>query len=144
MAHFAKLDADNRVLEIHIVSNEDTSTRGGLEREEHGIVFLERSTGHLNWKQCSYNTCKGVHLLGGTPFRANYPGVGWYYNSEHDIFHPPQPFASHILNTTTGQWDPPISKPQETDEQIASRIFYTWDEDAYQADNTKGWVLPTY
>ena len=30
-------------------------------------------------------------------------------------------------------WQAPISKPD------ASK-FYNWDEDAYQADNTTGWV----
>ena len=33
-----------------------------------------------------------------------------------------------------GKWEAPIEKPNSTD-------VYTWDEDAYQADNTTGWVF---
>ena len=30
-----------------------------------------------------------------------------------------------------------------TDEQRSAGSYYEWDEDAYQADNTTGWVLET-
>jgi hypothetical protein len=40
-------------------------------------------------------------------------------------------------------WDAPISQPELTEEQIEARSYYTWDEAAYQADNTTGWVLTT-
>ena len=30
--------------------------------------------------------------------------------------------------------------PALTQEQIDARNYYTWDEDAYQANNTQGWV----
>ena len=151
MAHFAKLGTNNEVLEIHVVADADTATQGGFEREDFGVVFLERLTGHVDWKMCSYNTRDGVHLLGGTPFRANYPGVGWFYSSEHDIFHEPRPTDSDgdvcnswTLNTTTGKWQAPIEQPTTlTDEQLEAFIYYKWDESAYQADNTTGWILIT-
>ena len=47
MAHFAKLGPHNDVLEIHVVADADTATRGGFEREDFGVVFLERLTGHV-------------------------------------------------------------------------------------------------
>jgi hypothetical protein len=151
MAHFAKLGTNNEVLEIHVVADADTATQGGFEREDFGVVHLERTTGHVDWKKCSYNTREGVHLLGGTPFRANYPGIGWFYSSEHDIFHEPRPTDndgnvcnSWILNTTTGKWEAPIEPPTTlTDEQLEAFIYYKWDESAYQADNTTGWILVT-
>ena len=101
-------------------------------------------------KKCSYNTSAGTHRNGGTAFRANYPGIGWIYNSEHDIFHPARPsdadgdlMNSHTLNTTTGQWDCPLTQPTLTDDEIAAGKYYRWDESAYQADNTTGRVLVT-
>jgi len=144
MAHFAKLGLDNIVLTILAVDTNDITTPGGIEKEELGIEHLIKHHGHEIWKKCSYNTRAGEHVNGGTPFRANYPGIGWYYNSEYDIFHPPKPEdrESWTLNTTTGLWDPPIPEPELTQEQIDAALNYVWDEDAYQADNTQGWVIP--
>ena len=150
MAHFAKIGIDNIVLAVLAVDTVDTMTRGGIEKEEIGVAHLVKNHGHECWKQCSYNSRAGVHYdsetgepNGKPAFRANYPGIGWYYNSEHDIFHPAKPEGhdSWTLNTTTGMWDPPIPKPDETLEQIRAANYYTWDEAAYQADNTTGWVL---
>jgi len=145
MAHFAKLGLDNVVTAVLAMDTIDTMTRGGIEREDIGVAHLVKHHGHENWKKCSYNTSQGVHREGGTAFRANYPGIGWYYNSEHDIFHPAKPEGndSWTLNTTTGMWEePPITKPEEPGEG-ALRPYYVWDEAAYQADNTTGWVLVT-
>jgi hypothetical protein len=44
---------------------------------------------------------------------------------------PSIPFASWTYNTTTFVWEPPIPKPDGN---------AIWDEYAYQADNTTGWV----
>lgn len=150
MAHFAKLGIDNVVLTILSMDTIDTMSRDGIEKEEIGITHLIKHHGHENWKQCSYNTRGGVHYdnktrepSGKPGFRANYPAIGWYYNSEYDIFHPAKPEGcnSWTLNTTTGYWDPPIIRPHLTDEQVLQNYCYRWDEELYQSDNTKGWVL---
>ena len=143
MAHYAKLGLDNIVTAVVAVDTIDCMTRGGIEREDIGLAHLVKHHGHELWKKCSYNTRGGEHSGGGTPFRANYPGIGWYYNSEHDIFHPARPYASYTLNTTTGMWEAPIAQPELTDAQAEAGSYYRWDEDAYQADNTAGWVLET-
>ena len=91
MAHFAKLGVDNIVTEIVHVDTIDNMTSGGLEKEEIGIAHLTKHHGHENWRQCSYNTLRGQHLEGKTPFRANYPAIGWYYDSTNDIFYEPRP-----------------------------------------------------
>ena len=44
---------------------------------------------------------------------------------------PSIPFASWTYNTATFVWEPPIPKPDGN---------AIWDEYAYQADNTTGWV----
>ena len=143
MAHYAKLGLDNIVTAVVAVDTIDCMTRGGIEKEEIGLAHLVKHHGHELWKKCSYNTRGGEHSGGGTPFRANYPGIGWYYSSEHDIFHPARPYASYTLNTTTGMWDAPIAQPELTEAQVEAGSYYRWDEDAYQADNTTGWVLET-
>ena len=149
MAHFAKLGLDNIVTAVVAMDTIDCMTRGGIEKEEIGLAHLIKHHGHENWKQCSYNSRGGVHYgddgqpSGKTAFRANYPGIGWYYSSEHDIFHPAKPYASYTLNTTTGMWEAPLPQPELTAEEMTAMSYYTWAEDAYQADNTTGWVLVT-
>jgi hypothetical protein len=143
MAHYAKLGLDNIVTAVVAVDTITCMTRGGIEKEEIGLAHLVKHHGHELWKKCSYNTRGGEHSGGGTPFRANYPGIGWYYNSEHDIFHPARPYASYTLNTTTGMWEAPITQPELTEAEAEAMSYYRWDEDAYQADNTTGWVLET-
>ena len=53
-----------------------------------------------------------------------------------------KPAASWTEDSTNGGWNSPIGDaPALTDAQSAAGSYYIWDEDAYQADNTKGWVL---
>ena len=111
MAHFAKLDENNTVLEVHVVNNDvlDPSNE-----ESSGVAFLtEWSGGYSNWKQTSFN---------GT-FRKRYAGIGMYYDAFLDAFLFPKPFNSWLLNEEHCQWEAPTPKP--TDEK-----FYTWDEDS--------------
>jgi len=147
MAHFAKLGLDNIVTAVVAMDTIDCMTRGGIEKEEIGLAHLIKHHGHELWKQCSYNTRGGVHYdtetnnepSGKPGFRANYPGIGWYYNSEHDIFHPAKPEGcdSWTLNTTTGQCDAPVSRPTLTEEQMSAGSYYEWSEEQ------GNWVLKT-
>jgi hypothetical protein len=127
MAHFAKINNDNEVLTVLAVDNSNANT------EAEGQAYLET---HNNWPankwiQCSYNTRANVHLLGGTPFRANYPGIGWKWDSINSIFHLPQPYASWTLNNTTGLWEPPIPMPNTTSTNSDGSTVddsYEWNE----------------
>ena len=110
MAHFAKLDKNNVVVFVTVGRDEDN----GKENE------LTDRTGDI-YKQTSYNTIGGVHILGGTPFRKNYAGIGYTYDPTRDAFIPPQPFPSWVLNEDTCLWEPPI--PMPIDGQL-----YNWDE----------------
>ena len=90
--------------------------------EGSGIAFLtEWSGGHSNWRQTSYNTVAGVHLLGGTPFRKNYAGFGYLYDPIRDAFIPVKDFPSWIFNEETCRWDPPTPYPSDGGD-------YSWDE----------------
>jgi len=74
MAHFCKIGKGSKIEKVVVVSNDVATT------EQAGIDFLNNMYGTNDiWKQTSYNTLEGVHLLGGTPFRKNFAGVG--YNS---------------------------------------------------------------
>jgi hypothetical protein len=69
---------------------------------------------------------------------------GYSYNSDLDAFVPPQPYASWTLDNETADWVSPLGPaPLLTVEELNKLIFYSWDEEAYQADNTTGWILNT-
>lgn len=93
MAHFAKLDDNNMVLEVHVVNNNALD----LDNEEaSGIAFLtEWSGGYSRWVQCSYNGS----------LRKNYPGVGWHFDAQRDAFIPPKPDGDyHRFDEETCRW----------------------------------------
>tara|TARA_R100001129_G_scaffold42192_2_gene28981 strand:+ start:554 stop:952 length:399 start_codon:yes stop_codon:yes gene_type:complete len=124
MAHFAKIGVGNKVERVEVVSNDIATT------EQAGVDFLNNLYGSRDvWKQTSYNTNGGEHLLGGTPFRKNYAGIGYKYDPQRDAFIPPKIYNSWTLNETTCLYDPPVERPQLTQEQIDNNIYYIWNED---------------
>jgi hypothetical protein len=108
MAHFAKIE-NGTVTQVNVIDEDYFA-----ENRE------TRYTGQ--WVQTSYNTQGGVHLLGGTPLRKNYAGIGYTYDEVRDAFYAPQPYPSWTLNEDTCWWESPV--PMPTDGK-----FYTWNED---------------
>lgn len=112
MAHFAKLDENNVVVDVNVVDNNKLLDTNGIEKESFGVAFLIIwSNGHANWKQTSYNAS----------FRKNYAGIGYTYDQQRDAFIPPQPFNSWLLNEETCLWESPVPYPQDGKK-------YYWDE----------------
>ena len=122
MAHFAKLGVGNKVLKVEVVSNDIATT------EQAGVNFLNNlyRTNDV-WKQTSYNTKGGIHKTGGTPFRKNYAGIGYKYDTSKDAFIPPKPFNSWILNETTCRWEAPVVKPDDGQQYTWNETNQTWD-----------------
>jgi hypothetical protein len=153
MAHFAKISEDNIVLNVVTFNNLDMLNSEGIETESIGQKYLET---HHNWPahlwiKTSFNTQGNKHKTGGIPFRGNYAGIGFTWDSTNQIFWYPSPYTSWIKDITTAYWVSPLGpKPSLTNEQTAENIAgshawsYEWDENAYQADNTTGWVLVNY
>ena len=143
MAHFAQLDENNVVTQVIVVGNSDTADVNGVESENIGVAFCQSLLGaETNWKQTSYNA----------NMRGNYAGIGMKYMTgvatlgvgSTDVFVPQQPHASWTISTTEAVWVSPLGDaPALTDEQRAAGSYYTWDESAYQADNSTGWILTT-
>jgi len=122
MAHFAELDDSNKVVRVIVVSNDN------VLNELSGISFCQFLFGDgTNWVQTSYNTHRGVHKNGGNPFRKNFAGIGFSYDSTRDAFIPPKPYDSWILDDFACAWKAPVDMPDDRNE-------YTWDED------TTSWV----
>lgn len=89
MAHFAKLDDNNVVLEVNALSNHELVTSKNtvdengnvtvslVESEDKGIAFLTAwSGGHTNWKQTSYNAT----------FRGKFAAIGDTYDPVTNMF----------------------------------------------------------
>jgi len=156
MAHFAKLGVNGKVLSVEVVADADCQGADGTELEDVGIQFLTRIHGWPLWAKTSYNTrgnkyynADGTeHADQSKAFRGNYAGIGYIWDEDNNIFWPKQPYASWVKNTTTAAWDSPLgAAPALTAEQQSQNTAgtrswaYSWDESAYQADNTAGWVL---
>jgi hypothetical protein len=119
MSHFAHVQ--NGIVDQVIVAEQDFINSGAV--------------GPANeWVQTSYNTRGNVHYApdsntpdGQPPLRGNYAGIGYTYDSVHDVFYAPQPYPSWTLNHSSWLWESPV--PYPTDGK-----FYSWDEE------TKSWV----
>ena len=68
--------------------------------------------------------------------RANPAIITGTYDASKDKFYWPKPYASWTLDSND-QWVPPVTRPTDKSKH------WCWDEAAYQADNTKGWVEVT-
>jgi hypothetical protein len=113
MAHFAKV-LDGKVTQVIVAEPEFFDT------------FVDSSPGE--WIQTSYNTRGGVHILGGTPLRMNFAGVGFVYDKAKDAFIPPQPYGSWTLDESTCTWAPPVTYPDGGKKHAWSETEQQWVE----------------
>ena len=139
MAHFAKLGANGKVIQVLTLNNGDMLNADGVEDESVGQQYLET---HNNWPaqmwiQTSYNTSGNTHNSGDNSkaFRGNYAGIGYTWDEDNNIFWPKSPYASWVKDTATASWKSPIGDaPALTAEQEAQNTAethmwgYSWDE----------------
>lgn len=101
MAHFAEIE-DNTVIRVLRISD---------EHEHRGQEFLARDLKlGGEWIQCSYNSA----------LRKQFPGIGYTYDSESDVFISPKPYPSWILDDNH-DWQAPVERPQD-------ELHYCWNE----------------
>ena len=150
MAHFAKLGVNGKVLSVEVVADADTQGADNTELEDIGVQFLNGVHGWPLWAKTSFNTRGNkyynadgtLHSDQSKAYRGNYAGIGYTWDEDNEIFWPKQPHASWTKNTSTAAWDAPITYPSVTDDGADPVVWnwsITWNETAYQADNTKGW-----
>lgn len=117
MAHFAKLDENNTVVQVIVVHNNELLDENGQESEARGVAFcVNRIAG--TWVQTSYNNS----------FRKNYAGVGYTYDTTRDAFIPPKRFASWILDENTCRWEAPTPMPTDGKSYRWNEETLSWDE----------------
>ena len=157
MAHFAKLGANGKVIQVLTLDNKDMLNADGVEDESVGQQYLEQ---HNNWPaqmwiQTSYNTTAGKHYSvneagekvesadQSKAFRGNYAGIGYEWDEDNNIFWPKKPYPSWVKSTTTAQWQSPIGDaPALTAEQTSQNEAgthswnYNWNEEGQSWDLT--------
>ena len=112
MAHFAKVK-DGIVTKVLVAEQEFVDN------------YIDNEAGE--WVQTSYNTRGGIHLLGGTPLRKNFAGIGNIYDAQKDAFYSEQPYPSWTLNETTCLWEAPVAYPTDGQEYKWNETNQTWD-----------------
>ena len=124
MSHFAKLDENNLVSQVVILSEDQCHDADGNCDETIGIAHCKKTISSGTWLGCYKD---------GT--RKNFPSVGYSYSSSDDAFIPPKPQESWVLDATTATWIAPIARPSRTEDEIAGGYDYEWNEDS------QSWVL---
>jgi hypothetical protein len=109
MAHFAKLDENNKVIQVIEISDSELLDNG-VESEAKGIAYCVSQHGG-NWKQ--------THQLG--MIRANFADVDFTYDASRDAFISPKPYDSWVLDESVCRWTAPTAMP-------ADGKSYIWDE----------------
>jgi hypothetical protein len=110
MAHFAQIQ-NGIVTQVIVVSNDDAPDPYPAS-EALGQAFIASLGLEGEWRQTSYNGS----------FRAYYAGIGFTYDADNDVFYPPQPFPSWVLDDAWN-WQPPVPYPDDGGQ-------YAWDEDS--------------
>jgi hypothetical protein len=140
MAHFAKLGANGKVIQVLTLDNKDMENADGVEDESVGQQYLET---HNNWPaqmwiQTSYNTTRNTHSSGDNSkaFRGNYAGIGYIWDEDNNIFWPKKPYPSWVKNTTDARWQSPIgdapaltAEQESQNEAFTHSWSYVWNED---------------
>lgn len=107
MAHFAQIDKNNIVINV-IVADQSVIDTGELGDPAEFV-------------QTSFNTFGGQHDQNGIPLRKNFAAIGFTYDPVMDVFIPPKPYNSWLLDTETCLWEAPLPRPND---------FAEWDEDS--------------
>lgn len=124
--NFVEIDSSNQILDIVILSEDDCRDSNGDYSASVGIARLNELFGddkiYQEFRVVEY------HLESN-----NQEYIGGEWISESNYCAPNSPWDSWILDRSTGIWGAPITKPTDGE--------YFWDQDAYQVDNTTGWVV---
>tara|TARA_R100001082_G_scaffold55194_1_gene30357 strand:- start:2323 stop:2856 length:534 start_codon:yes stop_codon:yes gene_type:complete len=149
MAHFAKLDENNKVIEVIKVGNGDVDANGG-DFSEQAEQWVNNTFKGI-FKQTSYNSCNGKYLIptvtetnadGSAHARSfeenagdsrckrhSYAQIGGEYRPTEDVFVAAKTYPSWILDTTQWVYKSPVEYPTVLTYGDNAPYFIAWDED---------------
>ena len=90
MSHWAKIDADNKVISVTVGDNND-------QAGDEGYQWLIDNLGGT-WIKTSYNNT----------IRKNYAGIGYTYDAVRDAFIAPKPNNATGFDEDTCRWIVPV------------------------------------
>jgi len=125
MAHYALLDENNIVTEVITGKDEDD-----LDTLPEGFSSWEDYYGNfrnMTCKRTSYNTIANAHTLDGVAFRGNFAGIGYNYDETNDIFLPPKPFDSWVLDLDIANYVAPVPYPEDGLGYEWNEVTMSWD-----------------
>jgi hypothetical protein len=162
MAHFAKLDEKNVVLNVIKVDNADIEANGG-DWSTQAEQWVNNTFGGT-YKQTSYNSIRGKYQVetvtstdeNGEPLsrsfqelendsrcrRWNFASIGGTYDPTNDVFIIAKPHPSWTLKTSDWTWEAPVAYPTTLTYGDNQPYYTDWDEDnqrwlGYDADNNE-------
>ena len=155
MAHFAKIDSDNVVLNIVPLAEKNMLNKSSERVESLGQAYLET---HNNWPAAQwieystqtlgnkYYDDVATKTLGdqSKALRGTPAGIGLEWDPVNQIFWGSQPFPSWTKDVSTASWVSPAGvEPDDlTDEEKAAGKVYGWDEDTGAWLKEDGCPLP--
>jgi hypothetical protein len=152
MAHYAKLDENNIVIETIVIADKDCLDENGVECEENGRKMCEALTGHAKWKKTSYNTRGGVYYTPNSlepsedqskAYRLNFAQSKMKYDEDLDGFVVTENYSVKlvprmIVNPQTGNWvlpNPGVPCPEDLELETYPLEIYQepwfWHEHKY-------------
>lgn len=155
MAHYAKLDENNIVLEVIVIADRDCLDENGAECEENGRKMCEALTGHAKWKKTSYNTHRGVHYDPNTgepsedqskAFRLNFAEPKMKYDENLNGFvvtedYVPKKVPRMIINPQTGHRNLPRPLiPYPEDLELDTYPLDTYQEPWFWHEYKYEWI----
>ena len=157
MAHYAKLDENNVVLETIVIADRDCLDENGDECEENGRRMCEALTGHARWKKTSYNTREGIYYDPNTgepsadqskAFRLNYALPRMKYDDDLDGFVEgieAKKYPRMIIDPTTGYYKlPRPTTPEPEDLQLDEYPLEEYHEPWFWNEPESKWQKVRY
>tara|TARA_B100001778_G_scaffold99474_2_gene81197 strand:+ start:98 stop:505 length:408 start_codon:yes stop_codon:yes gene_type:complete len=128
---------------IYDTSKTDSSNHNGFQVTNcvvtNDIVEFYKSAGESGISSCMVEYIEDGSLRGPGGCQAG----SYFLPSEEKITNKPMG-ASWTYDASTYKYTSPLgAEPTLTDAEKAANKHYVWDETAYQADNSTGWILTT-
>jgi hypothetical protein len=118
MAHYAELDENNIVKQVLYVDNQHILDENGNESEALGIAQCKEGLNNLN--------ARLIRTSYSSSIRGRYASIGYSYDENLDLFLPPKPFDSWILNEETYEWEAPVAMPTN----LEKGQYPSWNEES--------------
>lgn len=111
MAHFAQIGLNNKVISVTRIDDSIITDANNNQVEQLGVDFLANLSGWAIWKRTWKDNSQ----------RKRFAGKGFIYDEDNDVFMPPKPHPSWVINKETFTWTAPIAYPTDGG-------YYVWNE----------------